>query len=261
VTFLESLILGIIQGLCEFFPVSSSAHLKIIKLVFKSEIANDKYLFDLICHLGTLLASIVFLRKEIKELFFKKWDISFYLLAILPLFPFYFLFKPFTEYLSQGKFLPFFLLLTSIVLFIVSKIQIPNIVDSSHKKKIKDVLLIGLSQAFALIPGISRSANTISFAHFRGWEAKKAIRFSFMLAIPTILGGSFLETLKLFVQKEAIFVLPISCYIIGFLSSFIIGMFAIRYILKLDSLKKFRHFAIYLLIFAIFSFFLINFKG
>lgn len=253
-SFFESLFLGIVQGISEFFPISSSAHLKLIKLFFKSEALNDLYLFDLVCHLGTLIASIIFLRKEILNILKDKKKASLFILAILPLFPFYFFLKPIREFLSQSFFLPFFLFITSIMLFLVSKIEIKQKEDLSHKRKIKDVLLIGLMQALALIPGISRSASTISSAYLRGWKIKESIRFSFLLAIPTVLGGSLLESFKHFLKKEITYTLPISSYVIGFIASFLVGIFAIRYIFSINSNKKLKPFAIYLFFLAIFSF-------
>lgn len=210
------------------------------------------------CHLGTLIASIIFLRKEILKILKDKKMISLFVFAIIPLFPFYFLLKFLVEFFSKPSFLPFFLLVTSLILFISSKIKIRPIEQSTHKRKIKDVLIIGLMQALALIPGISRSAFTISSACFRGWEIKEAIKFSFLLAIPTILGGSFLESLKLFLKKEITYSLDISSYIIGFSASFFVGLFAIRYIFSIDSQKKLLPFAIYLFFLSIFSFILIN---
>jgi len=256
--FFESLLLGIVQGISEFFPISSSAHLKIVKFFFKSDALNDLYLFDLACHLGTLIASIIFLRKEILIILKDKQKASLFIFAILPLFPFYFLLRPVREFFSQSYFLPFFLLFTSIVLFVSSKIRIKEADEPSHSKKIKDVFLIGIMQALALIPGISRSAFTITSAYFRGWKIQEAIRFSFLLAIPTILGGSFLESLKHFIKKETSYNLGSSCYIIGFLASFFVGIFAIRYIFSIDSNKKLRPFSIYLFFLAIFSFILLN---
>ncbi|NGX32122.1 MAG: Undecaprenyl-diphosphatase [Candidatus Anoxychlamydiales bacterium] len=256
--FFESLFLGIVQGISEFFPVSSSAHLKLAKLFFKSDSINDLYLFDLICHLGTLIASIIFLRKEIAAIFKDKKKALLFVFALLPLFPFYFFLKPLREFFSQTYFLPFFLLFTALVLFVSSKIKIKEIDPLTHKRKIKDVLFVGLMQAFALIPGISRSAFTISSAYFRGWKIQEAIRFSFLLAIPTILGGSFLESFKHLLKKEVSLNLPISSYVIGFLASFFVGIFAIRYIFSIDTHKKLRPFAIYLFCLAIFSFIFLN---
>lgn len=257
-TFFESLFLGIVQGITEFFPISSSAHLKLFKTFFNSEISTDFYLFDLICHLGTILASIIFLRKEIIKIFKSKNSLSLIFLAILPLFPFYFLLKPFIEFLSDNQFLPYFLLFTAIFLYIFSNLKIKEKENISYRRKIKDVLLIGIMQAMALIPGLSRSASTITSAYFRGWRVEEAVRFSFLLSIPTILGGSFLEGLKHIMKNDIANNLPISSYLAGFSAAFVVGFFAIKYIFSIRDAKKLKPFAWYMLVFAIFSFVYLN---
>lgn len=257
-TFFESLFLGIVQGITEFFPVSSSAHLKLLKILFNREHLNNFHLFDLSCHLGTLAASIIFLRKEIIKILKEKTHIAIFFLAILPLFPFYFLLKPLINYLSETRFLSFSLFFSSIILFICSSLEVKEKSILSYKRKIKDVLLIGIMQAFALIPGLSRSGWTIGCAYLRGWKIQEAIKFSFLLAIPTIIGGSILENLKLFVKSDTTYNLPLNCYLTGFLTSLTIGFFAIRYIFSIGSNKKLKPFAWYLLILAIISFIYLN---
>ncbi|MFA6119384.1 MAG: undecaprenyl-diphosphate phosphatase [Parachlamydiales bacterium] len=246
----KSLLLGIVQGLTEFFPVSSSAHLKLISMLFN---IKEDILFDLCCHLGTTIAAIIFLRKDIINIIRQKhyWIIF---LAILPLFPVYFLLKSPINYFSQIKFLPFSLLLTSLILFICSKIQIKENENLSSKRKIKDVLLIGVMQAFALIPGLSRSGWTISSGYLRGWKIEEAIKFSFLLAIPTILGGNFLEGLKYFKNAPEIDNASFGCYLIGFLASLTVGFLVIKFIFLIRSHKKLKPFAWYLLGLAFFSF-------
>ncbi len=258
-TFLESLFLGIIQGITEFFPVSSSAHLKLLKILFNEKHLTNFYLFDLFCHLGTLVATIIFLRKEIFKILKEKSDILIFFLAILPLVPFYFLLKPLLNYLSDTRFLPFFMLFTSIILFISSSLEIKEKPLLSYKKKIKDVLLIGLVQAFALIPGLSRSGWTITSAYLRGWKIQEAVRFSFLLAIPTILGGSILESFKYLIKTDMTYDVSFNCYLTGFLTSFVVGYFAIRYIFSIESNKKLKPFAWYLLILAFVSFIYLNY--
>lgn len=258
-TFFESLFLGILQGITEFLPVSSSAHLKLLKILFNIKEMNNFYLFDLFCHLGTIFASIIFLRKEILKIFKKKSDILIIIVAILPLIPFYFFLKPVINYFSSNRFLPFFIFLTSIILFIVSNIKPKESINLSSKKKIKDVLIIGCMQALALIPGLSRSGWTISSAYLRGWNIQKAIRFSFLLSIPTILGGTFWESFKHLIKSDSINNLPYNCYITGFFTSFIVGYFTIRYIFSIETSKRLKPFAWYLLILAFVSFICLNY--
>ncbi|MBN2479954.1 MAG: undecaprenyl-diphosphate phosphatase [Parachlamydiales bacterium] len=258
-SFIKALFLGIIQGASEFFPVSSSAHLKLFKIIFHMKEFQTDYIFDLTCHLGTLLAAIIYLRKDIFELFTKqRQKLLFIILAIVPLIPIYFFFSSSIKYLSKDSFLPFFLLLTSFLIFIASKVKIKNKIQD-RRRKIKDVLLIGIMQALALVPGISRSGFTISSGYLRGWKVEDSIKFSFLLAIPTILGGSFLEGIKHFKIEQIITSSNILQYLIAFLASFGVGFIAIRYVFSIKSFNKLKPFAWYLLIVALFSFVYLNF--
>ena len=254
---LKAIILGIVQGVCEFFPISSSAHLNIFKLFLN--LPTNNHLFDLVCHLGTVLASLIFLRKNILDIFKnQKEKLGFIFLAILPLVFIYFLFKPFIEKLSTINYLPYTLLITSFILFYASKEKKIK-KEINNTRKIKDVLLIGIMQGLALIPGISRSGSTISSACIRGWKIEEAVTFSFLLSIPTILGGMFLESIKL--CKTSSFDLFSSNFFLYFTSfslSFLIGSVTIRYIFKIKSQKKLKIFAYYLLVLS--TFLIIFFK-
>ncbi len=247
VPFWKALFLGIIQGITEFFPVSSSAHLKLMKIFFHIQEASNFHMFDLFCHLGTLFAAIIFLRKEIIKTFKNTKDVILIILAIVPLVPFYFLFKPLREYLSKDIFLGLFLIITALLLFITSSYKRKE-KEITYKRKIKDVLLIGCMQAMALIPGLSRSGATITAAHVRGWKIQSAIRFSYLLAIPTIIGGTLLEGLKEIKHADQIQSAEILSYFTAFISSFIVGLFAIKLLFKITHAKKFKVFAWYLLI-------------
>jgi len=188
--FWHALILGLIQGVTEFFPVSSSAHLKITRLLL--DIPPEEHaLFDLSCHLGTLVALVYFLRTDIVRLFsVEREKIRLFIIALLPLVPFYFLLKPLREWASQTEFLGLFLMVTSLILFLANRLQ------WRVKSPTRVAFFVGTMQAAALIPGISRSASTISTARILGWSPSQAVRFSFMLSIPTILGGMGIESIR-----------------------------------------------------------------
>ncbi len=258
VTFIQSLLLGIMQGLSEFFPISSSAHLKLLKIFFHLSENSDFHMLDLTCHMGTLITSIFYLRKEIIKAFFSKKDLMHIFLAILPLIPIYLLTKNIRSYLSQDRFLGFFLLFTSLILFASSYIAKKQIQIRSTSK-IKDVLLIGCMQTLALIPGISRSASTITAANIRGWKLTDSIKFSYLLAIPTIIGGTIIETLKEIKSSSFTNEISISSYVIAFLSSLIVGFFAIRIIFSIKDAKKLKYFAYYLAVVGITTLIFINF--
>jgi undecaprenyl-diphosphatase len=258
VNFIQSLFFGILQGLTEFFPISSSAHLKLFKIFFNISNNQNFHLLDLSCHMGTLVVSVIYLKDEIKKLIFCKKDMFYIFLAIMPLVPIYLFSKNIRLYFSQDKFLAFFLFLTAFFLFLASFLEKKNIKIKSTSK-IKDVLLIGVMQSLAMLPGISRSASTITAANIRGWKLEDSIKFSYLLSIPTILGGSIIETIKEIKHNSFINELPLSSYVISFLSSLIVGFFAIRILFSIKDAKKLKYFGYYLVALGLITLFFINF--
>jgi len=251
-SFIQALIIGLLQGLTEFIPVSSSAHLKLAKILMGWENTENFILFDLACHFGTLIAVLIFLRKEIRQLIaVDKKSLGLIFLATLPLVPAYFLLKPLREFASQSHFLGFCLMITACILFVGEKIRIKRLENASLKREIHDVLWIGVWQSAALIPGISRSASTISCAHVLGWNGARAVRFSFLLSIPTILGGNCLELLKLSLSHEYLPSHSFLCLFLGFLSALGMGLLVIPYALKWLEKGSLRPFAWYCLILGI----------
>jgi len=262
VDLVQALILGFIQGVTEFFPISSSAHLKLAKLFFGIDAEKDIF-FDLICHLGTLFACILYLRKEIQKVFRDRKRFFLIFLAIIPLVPFYFFLKPVRVYFSQIQFLGFFLIFTGLLLFLLSKRShqeaFVNISSQPFRRKINDVLFIGCMQTLALIPGISRAGSTITAACFRGWHWREAVCFSFLLAIPTILGGSLLEVMKAVSSTGLVFGEAAKCYLVGFVSSFAVGLISVRLLFWSFEKKKIRPFAWYCLILGLLTAIYLNF--
>jgi undecaprenyl-diphosphatase len=248
----EAFILGLLQGLTEFLPVSSSAHVKLAKLIFNIESSETQIIFDLICHLGTLFALLIFLRKEIDEIVRRdKQKLLLLLIGTLPLIPCYFLLKPLRDLASHPHFLGACLICTAIILFLGHRQGRNRTSSWTLKRKVKDVLWIGAMQSAALIPGISRSASTISCAKILGWEAKEAVRFSFLLSIPTIIGGNCLELLKIYLSHENSFSVPIPACAIGFLASFVFGFLIIRFALSYLERGNLKPFAWYCLGFGV----------
>lgn len=240
-SWIEALILGMLQGVTEFFPVSSSAHLKLGRMVMG---VQEDIPFDLACHLGTLIAVLYFFRRDIFQiLFYDRMKLFWLFLATLPLVPFYFLLKPLREALSETHFLGFCLMGTALLLFLGQRVRF-----KAQNSKSKEVLFIGAMQGLALIPGISRSAATIATAQALGWEAKEAVRFSFLLSIPTVIGGNFLVAIK---GAHEIGTISFSSCLIGFLSSCSIGLVMIGYALRLLEKKGLKPFAWYCLVMGI----------
>ncbi len=244
---LQAFILGLVQGLTEFFPVSSSAHLKIIKSFFHIQSTEEIVFFDLFCHMGTALSLILYFRKEIWNILFKerRW-MGIYFIALLPLIPLYFFLKPLRDAASEPHLLGYFLLLTATILFIGQQKKTPPPLEKPLKASFKDAVVIGTSQALALIPGISRSASTISTARFLGWSASNAVRFSFLLSIPAIFGGLVLESIKIF-RAPISPAIPLDLCLIGGLTSFSAGLLTVSFALRYLSQGNLKPFAWYCL--------------
>ena len=263
-TIFQSIILGIVQGITEFFPVSSSAHLRLTKWLMGVPDGEHLLYFDLICHCGTLFALISFLSEDILKILRNRRQMTLFALALFPLVPGYYLLKPLRIAASDPSYLGYFLMITSFLLFWASRKTMPKQPEkpgiwqedgsAGHPNgeergiKVKDVLCIGIMQTMALIPGISRSGSTISAGRLLGWDWVAAARFSFLLAIPAILGGQALETLKLFREPMAAANnLSIGCYAAGFCTSFAIGMFGVRFMFNIYRKGWVRPFAWYCL--------------
>ena len=212
IPFTEVLILGAVQGLTEFLPVSSSAHLVFFQNIFG--LKEPILYFDICLHLGTLLAVVLFLKDDLKAIilellklfnpetgmsFKQRWIIlnyaRFALLAVIATVPtalIGFLFKDQFEYLfSSVPAVGSMLIITGIILFLTNKFK------NAHKGidgiSILDAFIIGCAQGLSIAPGISRSGTTISFGIFRGIQQDVAARFSFLLSIPAILGAAVMK--------------------------------------------------------------------
>lgn len=249
---IEAFIFGLLQGLTEFLPVSSSAHVKLAKLFFNVESSESQVVFDLVCHLGTLLALLYFLREEIIRIFRSdRRKLLLLFLATLPLVPCYFLLKPLRDFASHPQFLGICLILTATILFSGQKWRVKRQTPATLKKQIGDVLWIGAMQSAALIPGISRSASTISCAKVLGWDPREAVRFSFLLSIPTIIGGNCLELLKIYLSHESPDAVSLPACAVGLLTSLTFGLLVIRFALSYLEKGNLKPFAWYCLCFGL----------
>lgn len=260
-TVIEALILGLIQGVTEFLPISSSGHLELGQIMLGMKDLHQYLLFDLVCHLGTLLALLWVMRSDIRLLLMTKnqtlWLIA---LAIAPLVPCYFLFHSAIKTIySLPQYLGFFFLFTSAILFLGEKYAVKRPETISAKRSYCEAIFIGCAQAIAIVPGISRSASTMSAAKFLGWERDKAARFSFLLSIPTISGAIFLEILKVVHSEGSQPQVSPLAYFSGFISSLIIGGIVLQWFLNLLKKKTFKPFAWYCLFLGIITLFYVNF--
>ena len=248
---IKSILLGIVQGLTEFLPISSSGHLEIFKVVLGFETGlNNNILFTLILHLATSFSVIVVYWNDIKKIFKSVLSIKkdentyFFSLILISIFPagtVGFFFEEKISNLFDGNIILVgsMLLFTSIILFISDfKIKTTNKLDYLKS------FFVGVSQALAIIPGISRSGLTICSSILMGVNRELAAKFSFLMVLPLIF-GSFL---KILIFDELIFNQEIiSSYVFGFLSAFISGIFACKWMIVLVKKSKMKYFSVYCL--------------
>lgn len=259
-SFIEAVILGIVQGLTEFLPVSSSGHLKLGQFLFGFDDLGRYVLFDLFCHLGTLLAVILVFRRDIIDLFgSKRSQLPLILLATLPLFPLVLVLKPLKHVINSPQYLGFFFLITAALLLAMERFAGRASEKCSVKPSFWSAVIIGCAQALAVLPGVSRSGSTISTACLLGWERREAARFSFIISIPAILGGTALELLQIWRGATPAIDITFSSYFAGFFLAFFSGYGALIYLLHLLEHGTLKGFAIYCIGLAALTFTLTQF--
>ena len=189
----QAVILGVVQGITEFFPISSSGHLVIMQGIFG--IKGPQLAFDIFLHIGTLISILIYFRKDILNIMAKEKRTAFYIVvASMPTFIIGLMFKDVAEELFARPHLVGYMLLAT-GLWIIAAVFYDRFKRAESRKKIGFInsLVIGVSQGIAVIPGISRSGATIGAGILSGIDKEAAVKFSFLLAIPAILGASLLK--------------------------------------------------------------------
>lgn len=238
-----ALFLGILQGLTEFLPVSSSGHLVIAQSIIPN-FRQPGVLFDVVLHLATTLAVVIYFRKKLKIIISRdRKYIVFLIVGTIPAALIGVLFSDILErmFLNVAA-IAWQLLLTGILCILIDKIK-----NGINDLSVRNSFLIGISQAVAIIPGISRSASTIFTGSFLGLEKKKAAEYSFLLSIPAILGANILQYIKYgsAIEIDALY------YTVGFIAAMIFGYLSIRVVLTTLHKRKFKYFGIYSIILGI----------
>jgi len=252
---IEALILGIVQGLTEFLPVSSSGHLTIgQELLNLNTSAAENLQFDVIVHAATVLSTILILWKEIEHIFkgtffSKQWNPEKaytlkILISMIPVFIVGIFFKDYVEELfGQGLLLVGSCLLLTAILLAFSYYAKPR---QREDLSYWHAFIIGVSQAIAVLPGLSRSGTTISTGLLLGNKKEAVAKFSFLMVLIPILGETFLSVLKMIkhpeMVSESIGFFPL---IVGFLGAFTAGCFACKFMINLVKRGKLIYFAIY----------------
>ena len=244
---LNAIILGIIQGLTEFLPVSSSGHLEIFNKIL-SEKHQENMTMTVVLHFATALSTLVVFRTDVFSIFsglIKKNDqasVSFsvkILISMIPAAIIGLIFKNDIEKLFQGNLLLVggMLLFTGFLLLLADKSK-SNIKNVSYK----DAFVIGLSQAIALLPGVSRAGSTISTSVILGIDKEKSAKFSFLMVIPLIFGMMIKSIYDGDIDFNSSEFMPI---LIGFLFAFVTGLFACKLMIRLVKNSKLIYFSFY----------------
>lgn len=245
-TLIEALIAGIVQGLTEFLPVSSSGHLVLVHKFFG--FTEPNIFFDICLHAATLMAVILYFGRDIISLVREKnFKWLFYIaIATVPAVLAALLFEDrISAFFTSPVKVAFMLIITGTVLFI-GQVALWKTEASGKKLSFFTALAVGIAQAFALLPGISRSGMTISAALAGGVKAEEAFKFSFLLSIPVILGATLYKALT--VDLESVIAGNAVNYLAGMMVAFFIGFMSLHLLWKIVKGKKLYIFAAYCLL-------------
>jgi undecaprenyl-diphosphatase len=255
---LQAILLGILQGITEFLPVSSSGHLALARALIGREIVPG-ITFEIVVHFGSFCSIVVYFRHKIAEILndlFQSFSVSglrekefihnknarfsyIILLSMIPAMIVGFTLKePIEQLFLNPVFVSAMLLVTGTLLFITKFTKnLPNDVDA------KRGLLMGVAQACAILPGISRSGSTIATGLYTGINRDSVANFSFLMVLPVLAGAMLLEVLE--VIEAGIAIEAVLSLVAGFFASFISGYFALKYLIILLKREKFHYFSYY----------------
>ena len=253
-SWIDALILGIVQGLTEFLPVSSSGHLEIGQALLGTA-GDDNLTFAVIVHAATVLSTLVVLWREVAKLFSGtfstlKWNtekdyVAKILVSMIPVFIVGMFFKDQVEaFFGHGLLLVGICLLITACLLALSEWLQKKRQTQGHEVGYKDAIIIGLAQACAVLPGLSRSGTTIATGLLCGVKKESVAQFSFLMVLIPILGEALLDTIKL-LKGEMSGDLSIGAAIVGFLAAFITGCLACRFMLEVVRRQRLVWFAVY----------------
>jgi undecaprenyl-diphosphatase len=255
---IDSFLLGLIQGLTEFLPISSSGHLVLGEAMLGGKL-DKSITFEVVVHFGTLCSILIYYYNDIKSILASLWDLllnpgsfsekvstdsniklsGFILLSMIPAFIVGLTLKETIENVFLNPFpVSIMLIVTGVILFATRyRDQFPNDLKASS------AFGIGLAQAFAILPGVSRSGSTISLGLYLGIKREKVANFSFLMVIPVIAGAMLLEVIDMIAMG-----IPMASFwslLVGFLASFISGYFALKYLIIMLRSKGIHPFAWY----------------
>lgn len=247
----EALILGLIQGLTEYLPVSSSGHLAIGSALFNIQ-GEDNLAFTIVVHVATVFSTLVVLWKEIDWIFrgLFKWEMNSetryvinILISMIPIGIVGVFFKDYVEQIfGSGLLIVGCCLLVTALLLTFSYYAKPR---QKENISMKDAFIIGLAQACAVLPGLSRSGTTIATGLLLGDNKAKLAQFSFLMVIPPILGEALLDGVKMMKGESVMGDIPAISLIVGFIAAFVSGCLACKWMINIVKKGKLIYFAIY----------------
>lgn len=258
----EAIILGIVQGLTEFLPVSSSGHLEIGQALLGTA-SEENLTFAIVVHTATVLSTLVILWAEVAKLFrgtfsTLKWNaekdyVAKILVSMILVFIVGMFFKDQVEaFFGHGLLLVGICLIITALLLWMSEFLTKRMHSSGHDVTYRDAIIIGCAQAVAVLPGLSRSGTTIATGLLCGVKKESVAQFSFLMVLIPILGEAFLDLLKLLGGEMTTTIgwLPL---LLGFIAAFLTGCFACRFMLNIVRRQKLIYFAVYCLCVGIFA--------
>ena len=250
----EALILGIVQGLTEFLPVSSSGHLEIGQALLGTS-GDENLTFAIIVHVATVLSTLVILWREVEKLFkgtftTLQWNtekdyVAKILVSMIPVFIVGMFFKDQVEaFFGNGLLLVGICLLVTALLLALSEWLQKRRQNAGHEVTYRDAVIIGIAQACAVLPGLSRSGTTIATGLLCGVKKESVAQFSFLMVLIPILGEAFLDLIDL-LKGEFVSDLGLVPAIVGFLAAFATGCFACRFMIEIVRRQRLVWFALY----------------
>ncbi len=259
-TIIESIVLGVVQGITEFLPVSSSGHLQLVKELMGVEL-SDNLTFDVALHAGTVCSTLLVLRDDIVELlrglFSRHWGeahnyVAKIVVSMIPVAIVGFMFKDRVEELLGGGYT--LLIVGAMLLLTAALLSFAYFTPRREGREISfvDALVIGVAQAAAVMPGLSRSGSTIATGIILGDDRSKVAKFSFLMVLVPILGNTLLDLIKGGGQI-AIEGVSSGALLAGFVASFVVGAVACRAMIEIVKRGKLIYFAAYCLIVGLLS--------
>ena len=246
-------LLGLVQGLCEFLPVSSSGHLVLLSELFGVE---DSLFVSIVLHVATLLAVLVVFRKDIWQMIrhpFSAESMNI-VIATIPTCVIVLMLMPIVDASFGGSYLAFSFLISACLLLFSQNFAKKKAFQGTFTRK--NALIMGIAQGLAVFPGISRSGTTICAGLLSGGDKKECAKFSLLMSVPIIILSMIMEIVKISLGGQTVAVSPIGM-ILSFLIAFLVGILSIKVMIKLTEKANFKWFSIYLFALAVITIFVI----